>query len=150
VNNTLLIIGITILVFACTPKQNKTDEESKNDSLSAIKDTSDPMPDADSIVKMIEAENSRIESNMNSLVKTSLKTTDLRAQIKQKWSQIEYFSDKSGILKIVTVPYPQITKRTEEFTFKEGKLILAVISDEGIDEGKDPEKGVDKEYYYLY
>ena len=107
-----------------------------------------PKINVDSIVKSIEAENARIEANLKSFKKTTLKTTGLREVIKQKWSVIEYYTENSLVVKVETLPYKQVTKRTEEFTFKNGKLILAVIADHGIDEKGNIEKEIDKEYYF--
>ena len=147
---TLLFIGFVFFLFSCG--SNNTGKEQKENAQAAVNKDSvtaqSPKANVDSLVKVIGAENSRIEANLKSFSKTSLKTTGLREQIKQKWSVIEYFTENGQIVKIVTLPYKQITKRTEEFTFKQGKLILALIADKGIDEKGNIEKDIDKEYYF--
>ncbi len=147
---TLLFIGFVFFLFSCG--SNNTGKEQKENAQAAVNKDSvtaqSPKANVDSLVKVIGAENSRIEANLKSFAKTSLKTTGLREQIKQKWSIIEYFTENGQIVKIVTLPYKQITKRTEEFTFKQGKLILALIADKGIDEKGNIEKDIDKEYYF--
>lgn len=147
---TLVFIGFAFFLFSCG--SNNTGKEQKENAQAAVNKDSvtaqAPKTNVDSLVKVIEAENSRIEANLKSFTKTSLKTTGLREQIKQKWSIIEYFTENAQIVKIVTLPYKQITKRTEEFTFKQGKLILALIADQGIDEKGNFEKEIDKEYYF--
>jgi hypothetical protein len=143
--------GIVFFLISCgTPNTGQVQKE--NDQTAVKKEVAAMQTSTiniDSTVKVIEAENARIEANLKSLTKTSLKTTDLREQIKQKWSVIDFYTENSQIVKIITLPYPQITKRTEEFTFQNGKLILAVIADKGIAEGPDEEKSIDKEYYYV-
>ena len=147
---TLLFIGFVFFLFSCG--SNNTGKEQKENAQAAVNKDSvaaqSPKANVDSLVKVIEAENSRIEANLKSFAKTSLKTTGLREQIKQKWSIIEYFTENGQIVKIVTLPYKQITKRTEEFTFKQGKLILALIADKGINEKVNIEKEIDKAYNF--
>ena len=146
----LLLLGLLFFLFSCG--SNNSGKEQKENAESVVKKdtltTQTPKINVDSIVKLIEAENSRIESNLKSFKKTTLKTAGLREAIKQKWSVIDYYTENSQLVKIVTLPYKQITRRTEEFTFKNGKLILAVIADNGIDEKGNIEKEINKEYYY--
>jgi hypothetical protein len=147
----VLCIGI-ILVFISCGTNNSGKGKEENTTAAEKQDSLKSKPTAmniDSVVKVAEAENMRIESSLKKLKRTILKTTELRDQIKQKWSVIEYYQENGQIVKILTLPYPQISKRTEEFTFKNNKLILAVIADKGIKEGGDVEKAINKEYYYL-
>ncbi len=151
--NSLLFSGLLFFLLSCGSGNKNAGDEQKGSAQAAVKPETEavkaPKINADSLVKVIEAENARIESNLKSFKKIILKTTDLRAQIKQKWSEINYFTENGQIVKVVTLPYPKISKRTEEFTYRNGKLILALIADNGIRESGDQEKQINKEYYYF-
>ena len=108
-----------------------------------------PALNADSLVSRIDIERERIETNLKSFQKKSLSTKDLRAQIKQKWSTIDFFTEKSQIVRIKSYPYKQISQRTEEFYFQNGKLMLAFIEDEGLKFIGKENKRVGKTYYFF-
>lgn len=149
----LLFSGLIFFLLSCGSGNKNAGNEQKEGTPAAVKPETEkvktPKINADSLVKVIEAENARIESNLKSLKRIILKTTDLRAQVKQKWSEINYYTENGKIVKVVTLPYPQISKRTEEFTYLNGKLILALIADNGIKESGEQEKQINKEYYYF-
>jgi hypothetical protein len=102
----------------------------------------------DSLVAIINSLKEKTEKGMKTFQKKTLKTTDLRAQIKQKWSSVEFYLEDSQVVKIVTIPYKQISSRTEEFYFQGGKLLLANIEDEGL-KNKEGQEKIDKSYYYF-
>ncbi len=142
---------MAFILVACNrgnPNAGET-QKSKGDSLARteVKATAAKINN-DSLVKIIEAERERIEASLKSFKQTILPTKDLRAQIKQKWSKVEYFSENGQVVRIITLPYEKIVSRTEEFYFQKGTLILAFINDEGLKYiGKD-DKRVGKAYYY--
>lgn len=142
-----------MVLFACTPGGKKTVNEQSDSTVTVLTTDSArvkaPVINVDSLIGVIDAENARIESTLKSMIKTSLKTREMREQIKQKWSLIEFYSENSQVVKIVTLPHPQISKRTEEFTFRNGKLILAIIGDHGMKEDGKPGNIIDKAYYFL-
>jgi hypothetical protein len=77
-----------------------------------------------------------------------LTTSNVREKIKQKWSKIRYDLVNDTVARIKTFPYEQISKRTEEFYFDKGQLVLVVIEDNGETPGGEPKKELDKLYYF--
>jgi len=147
------VAGMAALI-ACGP--SKKDQEVKEKQKEKQKQEQDSIDSADrtkkkadSLIIAINLERDRIENNLKSFQIKSLSTKTLREQIKQKWSKIEFCTEKDQIVRIKTYPYKEITNRTEEFYFQKGKLMLAFICDNGllIKEGK-PEKGLGKTYYF--
>ncbi len=100
----------------------------------------------DSLVNQINEQRATIEQSLGEPV--VLLTEELKAKIKQKWSKIHFYTKDGSVVRIKTYPYAEISKRTEEFYLENGKLILAVIEDDGTgDKGKLMED-LDKMYYY--
>lgn len=101
------------------------------------------------IVQKIDTQKAEIETQIKALKPTEIKTEGLREQVKQKWEKIHFYTNAEGqIIRVKTYPYDKISKRTEEFYFQDGKLILAVIEDDGTGEaGKEKEK-LNKLYYF--
>ena len=104
--------------------------------------------DPTALVAAIDAKRKAIEAKAEKLTHKTLSTTDLRPQVKQKWSKIEYYVDGSQVARIKTYPHAQVSERTEEFYFDRGELMYAYIQDRG---AQDHERGgprAGKEYYY--
>jgi hypothetical protein len=97
---------------------------------------------------MIASRRGNIESNLESLQKKTLLTSNLRAQIKQKWSKIDYYIENGQVMRIKTHPYKTVSERTEEFYFEQGKLILAFIEDNGEKYTGKSDQRIGKTYYY--
>lgn len=101
------------------------------------------------MVQKIDAQKAEIETKIKDVKPTELKTTALREQLKQKWEKLHFYTNAEGqVIRVKTYPYDKVSKRTEEFYFQDGKLILAVIEDDGTGEaGKEKEK-LNKLYYF--
>lgn len=85
---------------------------------------------------------------LESLDKKEMTTDEMRAQVKQKWAMIHFYSKDGQLVRIKTYPHEASSSRTEEFYLKDGELVVAVIEDNGLDnEGADNEPA-DKVYYY--
>ncbi len=143
---------MVLLFFACGSNNQtaKNEQQIKADSTAKAesKTVSKPKINTDSLVIVIENERERIEKNLKSFRQKIVPTKDFRAQIKQKWSKIEYFSENGQIVRIITLPYEKIVNRTEEFYFQKGNLILAFINDEGLKYIGKEDKRVGKAYYF--
>ncbi len=138
-------------MFSCGTN-NTGKEQNENAQAAVNKDTVAAQPpkiNVDSIVSKIDNERERIEVNLKSLKRTTLSTKDLRPQIKQKWSKIDFYTENGKIVRIKSYPYGQIAKRTEEFYFNSNKLILAFIEDEGLKNTGKSEKRVGKTYFFF-
>ncbi len=101
------------------------------------------------MVTKIDAQKAEIETQIKGTKAKEVKTTDLREQLKQKWEKIHFYTNAEGqVIRVKTYPYEKISKRTEEFYFEGGNLMLAVIEDDGTGEaGKEKEK-LSKLYYF--
>jgi len=147
----LMILGIVFIFFSCGSNNQNAKNEQKAKEDSTVKSengiVNTPKINTDSLVKAIDIEREKTENNLKSFQKKSLPTKDLRAQIKQKWSKIEYFTENGQIVRIITFPYEKIVNRTEEFYFQKGKLILAFINDEGAKYPGKEDKRIGKTYY---
>lgn len=116
-------------------------------------DTSDDTPsgmDKDAIVTSIDGERKAIELAIADVEPVTISTDSLREKISQKWSKMHVYTIDGNVRRIKTYPHEGISTRTEEFYFKKGKLILAVVEDKGTEAdergvGKD---NIDKLFYY--
>jgi hypothetical protein len=149
----LMILGIAFICFSCGSNNKGTgNDQGNNTDTTMHADNSivyTPKINTDSIVKVIDVERGKIENRLTSLQKKSLPTKDLRAQIKQKWSKLDFYSDNNQIVRIKSYPYEKISHRTEEFYFQNGKLMLAFIEDEGFPYVGKSDKRVGKTYYFF-
>jgi hypothetical protein len=148
----LFLLALASVLFSCGPNHEvgNSGENKKTElkSSSETKVVAAPKINADSIVKSIDAERERIENNLKSLQRKSLSTKGMREQIKQKWSKLDFYTENSQVVRIKSYPYANITKRTEEFYFRNGQLIIAFIEDNGLDfKGKEPKRD-GKTYYF--
>lgn len=100
------------------------------------------------LVNTISAERRRIESILDKTEKKTISFADAREKIKQKWQKMDVYLENGKIVRIKTYPYPQISKRTEEFYFIDGKLALVFIEDNGLD-SKEPEADAEGKTYWF-
>lgn len=100
-------------------------------------------------VASIDQSRESIETAAESITPVEVSTNELREQIKQKWKKIHFYSKDGKVIRVKTYPYNEISKRTEEFYFENGQLILAVIEDDGDGAMHGREKAeMSKMYYY--
>lgn len=104
--------------------------------------------DTNLLVNTIDNKRLEIETQIDQIDRISLPTDSLRAKISQKWAQIHYYLLEGKVVRIKTYPHVGISKRTEEFYFNDGELIMVTVEDQGLGKpGK--EKGLmDKVYYF--
>lgn len=106
--------------------------------------------DVAAMTASIDSKRDAIEARLGSLTRKTLPTADLREQVKQKWSKIEYYLDGSDVVRVKTYPHTQVSQRTEEFYFDHGELMYAFIADRGAPEPEAGSRGGGKEYYYAH
>lgn len=147
------LISITLISFAsCNQNENQSVNQESADTetqkaTEVIQEPKSSNPgNVDSLVSVINAKRSEIESNLGEPV--SIETTNLKAKIKQKWSKIHFYSNGNQIVRIKTYPYDNISKRTEEFYLDNEELILAVIEDDGSGEKGKTVDQIDKMYFF--
>lgn len=100
-------------------------------------------------VASIDQSRESIETAAESITPVEVSTNELREQIKQKWKKIHFYATDGKVIRVKTYPYNEISKRTEEFYFENGQLILAVIEDDGDGAMHGREKAeMSKMYYY--
>ena len=147
-----MILGMAFVFFACSSNNQNAKKELNEKTDTTVKAESKtvntPKINTDSLIKVIEVERERIENNLKSFQQKILPTKDLRTQIKQKWSKIEFYTENGQIVRIITLPYEKIVNRTEEFYFQKNKLILAFINDEGAKYPGKEDKRIGKTYYF--
>lgn len=102
----------------------------------------------DRIVAAITQERMAIEARKSELTKKEVSTEKLNERIKQKWSKLDFYSENGTLIRIKTYPHASISTRTEEFYFRDGKLMLAYIEDEGTQSESGGAHATGKEYYY--
>jgi hypothetical protein len=97
-------------------------------------------------VEEIKALQTQIENWSKGQEAYTLSTDSLRPKLKQKWSQIHFYSENGMVKRIKTYPHAAVSDRTEEFYFENGALVLAVVEDHGNAEGEA--EVADKMYFY--
>lgn len=140
-NITTILTATVVLVFAaCNQNTEAVSTETEVAIIAA------PVLNIDSLVVDIDAKRAAIEANL--MEPQIVLTTDYRAKLKQKWEKIHFYRSGDQVVRIKTYPYASISKRTEEFYLENGKVILAVIEDNGDgDKGKALDQ-LDKVYYF--
>jgi hypothetical protein len=149
----LLLCGIVFIFFSCGSNNQNAKNEEKGKTDSAVKTgataVNTPKINTDSLIKVIDLERERIETNVKSFQRTTLPTAKLREQIKQKWQKIDFYTQKEQIVRIKSYPYEKISHRTEEFYFKNGILMLGFIEDNGLNSTGKSEQREGKTYYFF-
>ncbi|MFN4300060.1 MAG: hypothetical protein ACK4EX_10090 [Thermaurantimonas sp.] len=141
----IFYVILLVFLYSCT---SKTSNEQNDEITSAQEEVSLNLSveEIDSIVAFIDSRRALAEDKKDNRIE--LTTKDLREKIKQKWSKIHYYFDGTSVIRIKTYPHENISNRTEEFYFHNGKLILAIIRDTGVEDLADRNKEIDKMYYF--
>ena len=149
----MFVLAMALVLCSCGTGNKNAGKEQQDTTGAGIAQGQEaevrPKVNVDSMATVIDAERNRIETALKSLKRTTIPTTNLRAQIKQKWTKLDFYTEKDLVVRIKSYPYEKISQRTEEFYFKNGKLILAFIEDNG---SKNTGKAADrfgKTYYYF-
>lgn len=155
----IALIAGAIALTSCNDRQeenteqsNETEKESSNTKKQVEEEKEEvhvPKVNIDSLIEALNQSRIDIENNLEGLKKTAIKTDKLREQVKQKWSQIDFYKDGDKLKRIKTYPHEGISTRTEEFYFNDaGDLTSVVIEDEGAGKKGGNEEGKDKIYYF--
>ncbi len=140
----LFLYGMVVVIFSvssCSQNKEKNEElENKTEKSGLV--NSEILINTDSIDKI----RAMVESVAVSPIE--IETSKLREKIKQKWSKIHFYTDNNIVVKIKTYPYPEVSKRTEEFYANESGLVLVVIEDNGDGKKGKTKDEIDKMYYF--
>lgn len=141
----LVIALVAVSLFAaCNTGTNETPkpEEPTAEAPAA----NDPGFDVAAMTAGIDAMRAAIEENLDIYEKVEIGKDQFREKTRQKWEKIHIYLEDGNVVRIKSYPYADISKRTEEFYFDKGNLILAVIEDNGDETGGKEE--VDKLIYF--
>ncbi len=140
-------ICMLLVLNSCKDKKNEKDADQtmENQEVEMVEEEMEMNINTDSLATEIDNKQEMIESNLGDPVEMS--TENLREKTKQKWKKIHFYTKDGQVVRVKTYPYEDISKRTEEFYFDNGSLMLAVIEDDGSEEA-DNEKKADKIYYF--
>jgi hypothetical protein len=101
------------------------------------------------VIKDVDTYREGIEASLTDEMRKRVTTENMRAQVRQKWATVDFYMNESGeLVRVKTYPHEGISERTEEFYFKGGALVCAVIEDAGMAEGADAGTN-GKLYYYM-
>lgn len=140
----LSLLALLFVLLACNNQTAKVEETKEKE---ANKETSFT-GNKEMLVSKTDSIRAEIEKMAKTIQPVEISTKNLRAQISQKWSKIHYYSMDGKVIRIKTYPYDQISKRTEEFYFSNGSLVLACIEDDGSKEMEKEDNAIDKMYYF--
>lgn len=155
----LIVFAASLAMVACTnASQNNEDkaastENHEENGMMAEEENmgheEEMKADYSGTVAAIDQTRESIETAAESITPVEVSTKELREQIKQKWKKIHFYATDGKVIRVKTYPYNEISKRTEEFYFENGQLILAVIEDDGDGAMHGREKAeMSKMYYY--
>lgn len=144
----LYSIAISLSLFSCQNAAETGGPEVEEAQPKAAATAEQDLTDLDKPVLLQEIKDMRkeIESWSKESEPISLSTDSLRAKIKQKWSKVHIYSKDGEVQRIKTYPHQGISDRTEEFYFRDGELILAVIKDQARTEAEA--EVADKMYFF--
>lgn len=141
----LLIAFLAIsLLVACNTGTNELPKTEETTAKTPA--ANDPGFDVAAMTAGIDAMRAAIEENLDIYEKVEIGKDQFREKTRQKWEKIHIYLEDGKVMRIKSYPYEGITKRTEEFYFDHGNLILAVIEDDGEEAGGKEE--VDKLIYF--
>jgi len=145
-----LILPALCVLLAFTSCDNKKKEKEADQAMDAqetemVEEEMGMNINTDSLVMDIDKKREMTEADLGEPVEMS--TADLRGKTKQKWEKIHFYTKDGQVVRIKTYPYAAISKRTEEFYFNNGNLVLAVVEDDGSKESEE-ESDMDKMYYF--
>ena len=140
------IIFVTLFMSCNNNVDQKSNNSEPKEEKKVTNQTTDVSLDIDKLVNSINDRRTEIESKIDTPIEAL--TLDLKEKIKQKWEKIHFYTLENEVVRIKAYPYPNISKRTEEFYLNEGQLILAVIEDEGEGDRGKPQDKIDKVYYF--
>lgn len=141
----LFLLPLALLVFACAePKEEVPAEEPKTEDTVIKEEKTDH---TQSIAK-IDGYRDVIENKIEELEKKEISLENSRAQVKQKWAAMHAYMMDDNIVRIKMYPHENISKRSEEFYYMDGELVLVFIEDEGSNKkGKDDSR-MGKTYWF--
>ena len=128
-----------------TKKEKENDQAMDNQETEMVEEEMEMSVNTDSLVMDIDQKREMTEANLGEPVE--MNTANLREKIKQKWEKIHFYTKDGKVVRIKTYPYEDISKRTEEFYFDNGNLVLAVVEDDGTEETEN-KTDMDKMYYF--
>lgn len=144
----LVAAGACAVVVSCATPNTDTDAPAANADTIAPAATAEPELNRDSLMTATDALRSSIEAAADTIQPLEMSTEAMRQQIAQKWSKIHYYVSNREVIRIKTYPHEAVSKRTEEFYFQNGQLVMAVIEDDGSGEKGKSKEQLSKVYYY--
>lgn len=141
-----LIVASSIVFFVACSEPKKS--EPKKEEAQAEKKEEAMEVDADAVVKSADELRRKIENEIENIEPIQIETTGLRENIKQKWSKIHYYLKDNQVVRVKTYPHKEVSKRTEEFYYDNGKLSIVAIEDDGSGDRGKAKNQFDKIYYF--
>lgn len=156
---TILYFGafslLSFSLISCSTESKKEEKASEDKSEKVQDNATEEMKseeatlseeEVDQLIAEINTKRKEIESGRFDQKEVS--TGEMRAKVNQKWEKIHFYSKDGVVYRIKSYPHASVSKRTEEFYFDKGKLILAIVEDDGSGEKGKAEEELDKMYYY--
>ena len=144
----LLKVSLLALLLGSCQLQDESPSDNA-DPLESVNTAETPRSlDTNLLVNTIDNKRLEIENQLDQIDRIVIETDSLRAKIQQKWERIHFYLIDGKVVRIKTYPHEAISRRTEEFYFNDGDLILVTVEDDGLGKpGK--EKGlIDKMFYF--
>ncbi len=143
--NLALATLIASLFIACA-QPTEAPAPAEPTKTASASEGSTPTFDTTMVIADINAKRTAIETNLKQYQKVEIGKEKLRAKTRQKWEKLHFYQENGTVVRIKSYPYATISKRTEEFYFDNGKLVLVLIEDNG--EEDKPNESEDKLYYF--
>lgn len=146
----LIVAGLLFGVASCvtTDQKNETPAQETTNKTDIEPTNKEAAVNVKEVVTNVDQRRAEIEAMSKSMEPLEIDTKELRAKVAQKWSKIHFYASEGELRRVKTYPHEGISNRTEEFYFDNGKLILAVIEDDGSGEAGKTKDQLDKMYYY--
>lgn len=147
--NITIAVSLAIVMIGCSsPEGNNQETAPKTPTAPVETNQEEPAPekDVESLIKAIDEHRNLIETSIGEPI--IVNTSDLREKTKQKWEKLHFYTLEGELVRIKTYPHPATSDRTEEFYLQTGKLILAVVEDDGEGDRGKPADQIDKLYYF--
>jgi hypothetical protein len=131
-----------------TSEQTTETETTEAESIEEVAATEASTANKAEMMAQIDEKRKAIEAQLSEAIVMEI-DEHWREKVRQKWAKIHVYTTEEGqVNRVKTYPHEGISKRTEEFYFENGQLMLAVIEDDGSGERGKSNDELDKMYYF--
>ncbi|MGB6035463.1 MAG: hypothetical protein WBG42_04290 [Cryomorphaceae bacterium] len=143
-----IVAAMILFMASCVEVETKTIESTEKDTPTIQDQEIVEKNNALQLRSEISDYRRSIENSKTELEKGTLSLTQARAEISTNWQKLDYYTTNDKVVRIKTYPSAENGAKTEEFYFKDDRLVFAIAENEGAINDTVPEKETAEGFYY--